>query len=201
MTKNIVFDMGKVLTQYDSGRICRKLMADPDLRHKVQSAVFFSPEWIFLDMGVIPEPEALALMTGRLHTPREKALAEECFAQWHEHCMWPIEDMADVVARCKERGFGLYVCSNASLRLLTCYTKVIPAIELFDGVLFSAEVKAIKPQREMYGRFFERFSLNPAECFFIDDLESNVRGSIACGMDAWHHDGDVEKLRRKLETL
>ncbi len=33
--------------------------------------------------------------------------------------------------------------------------------------------------------FFERFSLDPSECFFIDDLQENVDASIKCGMDAW----------------
>ena len=74
-----------------------------------------------------------------------------------------------MVREYKEKGYGIYLCSNASLRLLDCYRQVIPAIDCFDGVLFSAEVKCMKPQKEMYLHLFERFGLRPEECYFIDD--------------------------------
>ena len=102
----------------------------------------------------------------------------------------------------KEAGFGIYLCSNASLRLLDCYKDVIPGIEYFDGVLFSAEVKCMKPQREMYGHLFERFGLKPEECFFVDDLQLNIDGAKECGMDGYcFADGDVQKLRSVLFGL
>ena len=41
------------------------------------------------------------------------------------------------------------------MRLLQCYKQVIPGIEYFDGVFFSAEVKCIKPQKEIYLHLFE----------------------------------------------
>ena len=85
----------------------------------------------------------------------------------------------------KEKGFGIYLCSNASVRLLSCYKQVIPAIDCFDGVLFSAEVKCFKPQKEMYQHLFDRFDVKPQECFFIDDMKINIEGAKACGMDGY----------------
>ena len=60
---------------------------------------------------------------------------------------------------------------------------MIPAIDCFDGILFSAEEKCVKPQKEIYLRLFEKFSLKPEECFFIDDLDLNIQGAKNCGMD------------------
>lgn len=57
------------------------------------------------------------------------------------------------------------------------YKEVLPAVECFDGILFSAEVLCMKPQKEMYGHFFERFGLKPEECYFIDDLPNNIAGA------------------------
>ena len=66
MIKNIVFDMGNVLVRYDSMRTCRQFMEDEEERNLVNTSVFVSPEWIFLDMGVISEDQALKKMQARL---------------------------------------------------------------------------------------------------------------------------------------
>ena len=101
----------------------------------------------------------------------------------------------------KSMGYGIYLCSNASVRLLECY-RIIPGIECFDGILFSAEVKCIKPQKEMYQHLFDRFQLKPEECFFIDDVMVNIEGARACGMDGYcFADGDEAALRAALKRL
>ena len=197
--KNIVVDMGKVLVEYEADRVCRQFMTVEAEIKEVSTFVFVSPEWLMLDMGVISEEEALKRMQSRLGTEHEKKMAELCLKHWHEYNMFPKEGMKELVEELKEKGFGLYICSNASLRLLSCYKEVIPAIDCFDGVLFSAEVKCMKPQREMYEHLFERFGLNPADCFFIDDMQLNIDGAKACGMDGYcFADGDVKKLRKTL---
>lgn len=202
MIKNIVFDMGKVLLHYDAGRASGYFVEDEAERKEVETSVFVSPEWIFLDMGVISEEEALLRMQNRLGSPHAKEMARRCMEHWHEHCMWEVQGMRSLIKELKERGFGIYLCSNASLRLLSCYLELIPGIEWFDGVLFSAEVQCIKPQKEMYNHLFERFQLKPEECFFIDDLQLNIDGARACGMDGYcFADGDVNRLRECLQRI
>ncbi len=202
MIKNLVFDMGRVLLDYDSEKVCRHFIEDEAERKKVETAVFISPEWIMLDMGVLSEEEGLSRMQKRLDTDHEKEMARICLEHWHEYCMWEKDGMAELLKDLKEADFGLYVCSNASLRLLSCYRDVIPGIEYFDGLLFSAEVKCMKPQKEMYQHLFERFGLAPEECFFVDDQQINIDGAKACGMDGYcFADGDVEKLKEVLHGL
>lgn len=202
MIRNIVFDMGRVLVEYQENVVCEKLIEAEAEREAVGTSVFVSPEWIMLDMGVITEEQALARMQSRLKTDHEKEMAALCLAHWHEYNMWTKPEMGGVVRWAKEQGYGVYLCSNASLRLLSCYRDVIPEIDLFDGVLFSAEVKCMKPQKEMYEHFFERFGLNPQECFFIDDLQNNIDGARAVGMDGYcFADGDLDKLMDCLKSL
>ena len=62
MIKNIVFDMGNVLVRYDSMRTSRQFAEDETELNLVNTSVFVSPEWIFLDMGVMSEEEALKKM-------------------------------------------------------------------------------------------------------------------------------------------
>lgn len=203
MIKNIVFDMGKVLVDYDPEKTGRRFVPeDEKLRREISTVVFDSQEWVLLDMGVISEEQALARMQARLDTPKKRELAALFLAHWHEYNMHTREGMEQVVREMKNRGFGIYLCSNASLRLLECWRTYLPAPECFDGVLFSAQVRCIKPQKEMYAHFFERFGLKPEECFFIDDLAMNIEGGRACGMDGYcFADGEIERLKERLAAL
>ncbi len=202
MIKNVVFDMGNVLVYYDSRRASRRFAADEQEMEAVNTSVFISPEWLMLDMGVISQEEALKRMTARLPQGHAREAAALCLKHWHEYCMWPVPGMEGLVADLKNQGYGLYLCSNASLRMLDCYLDVIPGIRLFDGVLFSAEVKCMKPQKEMYQHLFGRFGLKPEECFFVDDQPLNIDSAKECGMDGYcFSDGDVEKLQKALRNL
>lgn len=201
MIKNIVFDMGRVLLNYEGHMVSRHFIEDEAKRKTVASAVFDSQEWILLDMGLISEEDALKRMQKRLDTDYEKEMAALCLAHWHEYNMWPIEGMEKLVARLKKEGYGIYLLSNASLRLLDCY-QMIPGIQYFDGIVFSAEVKYIKPQKEIYFHLFDRFHLKPEECLFIDDLPLNIEGAAACGMEGYcFADGDVKRLEEFLSHL
>lgn len=200
MIKNIIFDMGKVLMNYDAYRCCEQFLDDPADREMIANYLFASGEWILLDMGVISEEFGMTRIKQRLPLRLHKA-ADLCMEHWHEYCMWPIEGMAELIKDLKQTGYSIYLCSNASLRMLD-NQKLIAGIEYFDGVLFSAEVRCMKPQKEMYEHLFSRFHLNPAECFFIDDLIINIEGAKACGMDGhWFFDKDVERLKNVLANL
>ena len=158
-------------------------------------------DFLLTDYIVTDEDNSLNILTQlfRGKTVEEKELAVKSFDHWHEYNLVQKPEMGDLVRDLKAKGYGIYLCSNASVRMLTCYKEVLPAVECFDGILFSAEVLCMKPQKEMYGHFFERFGLKPEECYFIDDLPNNIAGAKACGMDGYcFADGDVEKLKRTL---
>ena len=95
----------------------------------------------------------------------------------------------------KEKGCGIYLCSNCSVRLRV-FEQEIPGIEYFDGTLVSAEEKLAKPNPAIYERLFEKFHLKAEECFFIDDRQDNIDSAKGCGMDGYcFADGNVERLR------
>ena len=54
----------------------------------------------------------------------------------------------------------------------------------------------------MYAHLVELFNLKPEECFFVDDLQNNIDGARAVGMDGYClADGDLKKLFEHLKTL
>ena len=76
MIRNIVFDMGKVLVDYSGMPVCRHFTDNEALAKRVCTAVFDSPEWVLLDMGVITEEDGIKKMISRLDTEEEKKLRD-----------------------------------------------------------------------------------------------------------------------------
>ncbi len=193
--QNYVFDMGKVLIDYDIDNVIREYTSDSNIIREVELITFESGEWIQLDAGLMSEEEGLEEMLRHASSDEVREITKKSFWNWHKYNMRPKEGMAELIEDLKQRGKKLYVLSNASVRLLDCYQDYMPRPDLFDGVLFSASVKYIKPQKKIYEIFFEQFSLKPEECYFIDDRKVNIEGSRDVGMDGYVFDGDVEKLK------
>lgn len=198
--RNIVFDMGHVLSEYDSRRAIARFTDDEAVIKEIRYVLYCSCEWQMLDAGLIDEDTALRYTLRRLSSDAVREIARKSFEHWEDYNLWPKPGMEEVVKAVKARGQNVYVLSNAGMRLTQCWRRVLPCPDLYDGVVFSAPERCVKPQEWIYRLFFERYGLDPADCLFIDDLPWNVQGAVDCGMDAWQFaSGDVAELRRVLE--
>ena len=193
--KNILFDMGNVLVTYNPEWVIRQYTEDEELIREVKNIVFNSQEWFLLDAGLIEEEKAERNWMERLSSDKARELAHLSFQNWHLYNMKTIPGTAEIIRAVKENGKEIYLLSNASLRLLSIYKEVIPAVECFSGIFYSAAHKCVKPQDIIYERFLKEYSLNPADCFFIDDLEENISAAKAVGIS-----GAVMKSRTAKET-
>lgn len=198
--KNIVFDMGRVLADYDADRAARQFTDDPAVIREVNLVVYHSGEWTLLDGGLISEEEALERIKKRCSSDRVREAAEYSFLHWDEYNLWTHPGMERVVTDVKKNGRGLYILSNVSLRMRQHdrWREYVPCPDLYDGVFFSAEHKMLKPQPVIYETFCRTYGLLPEDCLFIDDLQRNVEAAVACGMGGIVFDGDADKLDREL---
>lgn len=55
-----------------------------------------------------------------------------------------------------------------------------------------------KPDPAIYRYLFETFSLDPKECFFIDDLEKNINAARSLGMDGIVFNGNIDDVKKRL---
>ena len=193
--KNILFDMGNVLVTYNPEWVIRHYAEDEELIREVKNIVFNSQEWFLLDAGLIEEEKAERNWMERLCSDKARELAHLSFQNWHLYNMKVIPGTAEMIRALKENGKEIYLLSNASMRLLSIYKEVIPAVECFSGIFYSAAHKCVKPQDIIYERFLKKYSLNPSDCFFIDDLEENISAAKAVGIS-----GAVMKSRTAKET-
>jgi len=193
--KNILFDMGNVLVTYNPEWVIRHYTEDEALIREVKNIVFHSQEWLLLDAGLIEEEKAERNWMERLSSDKAREIAHLSFLNWHLYNMKVIPGTAEIIRALKENGKEIYLLSNASMRLLSIYKEVIPAVECFSGIFYSAAHKCVKPQDIIYERFLKEYSLNPSDCFFIDDLEENISAAKAVGIS-----GAVMKSRTAKET-
>ena len=193
--KNILFDMGNVLVTYNPEWVIRHYTEDEALIREVKNIVFHSQEWLLLDAGLIEEEKAERNWMERLSSDKAREIAHLSFLNWHLYNMKVIPGTAEMIRALKENGKEIYLLSNASMRLLSIYKEVIPAVECFSGIFYSAAHKCVKPQDIIYERFLKEYSLNPSDCFFIDDLEENISAAKEVGIS-----GAVMKSRTAKET-
>ena len=195
MIRNIVFDMGNVMIYFNKNLFLDRAGVTGEDRRLLERIVFDSLEWARLDRGSLLEPEAERLMCSRL-PERLHGYVREFVYDWDKP-LYPVRGMAPLVRELKEKGYGIYLLSNAASRQHD-YWPQIPGSECFDGTLISADVKLVKPQPEIYRLLCETFSLIPDECVFIDDAINNAEGAFLCGMHPIVFHDDVSEFRARL---
>ena len=197
MIKNIVFDMGNVLLEWNPEKIISRFVDDPDRVQKLKDAVFGNEMWGKCDANLASEDEvrehAKSLLPEEYHED-----IDEILDNW-QYCLPINADTSNLVKILHSKGYGVYMLSNANPKFVEV-KRDLHCLRFMDGYLASYEVKYTKPAPEIYQIFFKRFDLRPDECLFIDDMPANCEGSEKQGMKAYCFDGDYDKLVEYLKS-
>ena len=196
MYKNIIFDLGNVLLDFNPREYLKSKISDDKLE-EVFKAIFSSEEWVMLDRGTITEKEAINNIINRNSTYiNEINLA---FDNWYD-LLKPIEETVEILISLKESGYKIYYLSNFHELAFGEVTKKNKFFELFDGGVVSYVEKLIKPEEDIYKLILERYKLNPNESIFVDDMEANVEGANKVGIKTILFKGPKE-LKEELNNL
>ena len=199
MIRHIVFDMGKVVINFDPCVFMdREGITDPEDRKLIMNELFRSVEWAQMDMGILTEESAEPSILTRFPDRLKEAVHHLLFSWFRPYDTVP--GMEDLVTRLKSAGYGIWLLSNAS-RAQHQYWPKVRTSSLFDGTLISCDIGYIKPMHEIYECFCDRFGLAPEECLFVDDVPANVAGAIACGWQGIVFHGSSTELERKLQDM
>lgn len=196
MIKNIVFDLSRVLIQFNTEECARDAGVPEEWLEEFRNNVYRSVPWLAMERGTVVPQEAISKMCENL--PKElHASVEDTVLNWWRRGIKPVPGMADLLFELKQAGYGIYVLSNAR-ECVHEYFPAVPGADLVDGALFSIDAHALKPEREIFELFFNKFALIPNECYFIDDVTSNVEASENAGMMGTVFRNNVEMLRKKM---
>ncbi len=196
MIKNIVFDYGKVLAEWDPRDMVLSHGGSAEKAEKFKKAFDDAGIWNDSDRSVIPHD---------LIEERAFKAAPDCekeigiYFEYLPESIVPYDYHVDLINACKAAGYGVYLLSNYgewAFRKCQAYG-CFDFLPMVDGALFSYEINRIKPEREIYQTFCDRFGLKPRECVFLDDVPINVQGAIDFGMEGLLFTG----LPKALEDL
>jgi putative hydrolase of the HAD superfamily len=178
MVKAIIFDIGKVLVDFDNDLFIRKISKTSN---KSSQEIH---DLIYNSSNLTKEYEAGKISSQEFFNKSKKLcklkISKENFQEAYSNIFTPIDDSLDLVKKLKKK-YQLALLSNISEWDFEIGIKPILK-DLFKEMTLSYKVKYLKPAKEIYLDLINKLNLNAEECIFIDDLEKNVIGAKKIGI-------------------
>jgi 2-haloacid dehalogenase len=192
--QSVIFDVGRVLFDWDLRYLFAKLIADKDqLEWFVTNVV--TPGWHFQHDAGRPlaemVPELKAAFPG--HAPLIDAYA----TRFNETIPGPMPGSLELVERLDAAGVPLFAITNFGHEFWEGFRPTQPVFDRFRDIIVSGTEKLMKPDPAIYTLAIERFGIDPAGALFIDDVAKNVEGAESVGI-AGHRFEDAAALERDL---
>lgn len=195
MIRNIIFDLGNVLLDFDPESYLDKLGYSKEVKNQLKSEIFETEEWLQLDRGSISQPEAVKIWQQR--NPDLKAEIKEVMAAW-EKILTLKEDTAAILKSLAAENYNLYILSNFHQKAFAYVSSKYDFFNYFDGRVISADIGMVKPDFEIYDHLLEKFNLKAEETLFIDDSKENIKAALKRGLRVIHFK-DAGSLQEELK--
>ena len=179
MIRNMVFDIGNVLMDFRWKEYMRSLFGENEaLIQTINQGIWHNGCWAAMDKGEMDGAATLrsAVAFAPQYEKEIKLTLDRVALAFHN-----FEYAIPWVQELKRMGLNVYYLSNYSAFSIAANSEVLNFIPYMDGGVFSFEVKAVKPEPEIYRCLCDKYYLKPEECLFTDDVPANVKGAQACG--------------------
>jgi putative hydrolase of the HAD superfamily len=190
----IIFDLGKTLIHFDFARGYRALEGlcphdTPAIRKLLASTGLVGP----FETGLV-EPRDFV---GRISKVLELRADYDAFCEIWNSIFTEVLVPEEMLEGLK-RNYRLVLLSNTNSIHFESVREKYPLLRHFDDLVLSYEVKAMKPQPEIYRAAIECAGCAPEECFYTDDIAEFIDGARAIGIDAVQFTG-VERLAEEMK--
>lgn len=176
----IVFDLGNTLIRFDHTISAKKLAGlfrlDPK---KIYDLFFDSPLTRDFETGRIPPKVFHERAQGLLGVTMPY---KDFVAIWND-IFWEDADMC-ALARQLKRSYKIFLLSNINRLHFEHIRNKFDIIGIFDELILSFAVGAIKPDRLIYDDVVRRASGARDELLYIDDREDLVTAAAGMGIDS-----------------
>lgn len=197
MIKNLIFDFGKVLVDYDFEHVVKDFFAPGEDSSEFLS-ILSDPEFVHrCDLELIPFAELVKEMQEK--HPQYARQFQLFSERYIEFMTGEMPGMREYMQALKERGYRLYGLSNWGTTVLQVIEKY-PIFQLLDGSVISYQLKITKPDATIYQTLLEKYNLKAEECVFADDKAENIEGANRVGMQGILFE-NKEQYERELEQM
>ena len=190
----VVFDVGRVLVQWDLRHLFAKLISDP-AELDWFCATVVTEEWHFQhDQGrPLAEmvPERIALY------PAYASHIEAYATRFNESVPGPVPGSLALVEALDRAGVPLFAITNFGAEFWPPFRATMPVFGRFRDIVVSGVEKVAKPDPAIFALAARRFGHAPGAMLFIDDNAENVAAAQALGWQV-HHFRDADCLAEDL---
>ncbi len=185
--KNIVFDFGGVLIDWNPEYLYKKVFEDKaQMEHFLNNVCTYS--WnVLQDAG---RPVAVATAEKQQEFPEYKDEIAMYYGRWAEMLGGEIAENSRLVKPLSEK-YNTYGLTNWSAETIPVAMERYDFFNHLKGIVVSGEEKLIKPDPKLYYILLDRFNLNPEETLFIDDNAHNIDTAKLLGFETIHFTPDV----------
>ena len=195
--KNIVFDLGRVLIDWNADKALHKRFPDQTHHSLIKQSIFEHEDWLAMDKGTLTEEAAIANFHARTgFAPQELALLMHDVRE----SLTPLEDSWTLLHELHQQGYPLYCLSNMPASAFAHLKARYDRWHVFKGIVISGEVGMMKPHLEIFEHLLQTYRLVPEHTVFIDDLATNISGAQRVGMHGIQFT-DVDACRSSLKLL
>ena len=192
--QSVIFDVGRVLFDWDLRHLFAKLIDDKDeLEWFVTNVV--TPQWHFQHDAGRPLAEMLPELKAEF--PDHAPLIDAYATRFNETIPGPVPGSLELVERLGDAGVPLFAITNFGHEFWEGFRPTQPIFDRFRGIIVSGTEKLMKPDPAIYALAIERFAIDPAGALFIDDVAHNIAGAESVGI-AGHRFVDAATLEREL---
>ncbi len=176
--KAVLCDLGGVIALFDEETIRKRLegIARRSLDEPEVGPAFLEELFRFERGELMPEE-----FFQRTKELLEVEVPFEKFVRVWEDNFWLNPKAVEELERLRGR-FRLVLVSNTDPLHWRHIDRTFDIGRLFDELVLSYEVGAIKPDRKMFEVALEKAGVEPPEALYVDDLEENVRAAAEVGM-------------------
>lgn len=197
MIKAIIFDLGKVLLDWDMRGFYKNMFSsDEELNHFLKNIMNY--DWILrIDKGE-PISDAIKDLSNRF--PQYAKQISQYETNWEETIPGQLDEPVEVLRALKAKDYPVYALTNFPADKFQLTKKRFDFFKYFDGIVVSGEEKIIKPDPAIFHLICQRYNLTPETSLFIDDNEKNINAAKALGFHTilFKH---PDPLRPQLQSL
>lgn len=198
MYKNVIFDIGGVMVDFDPKDFLLERFCNAAVEEKVYRLTFGSETWQKLDAGLCSRYEGSQAMLAAARAEGCAFEVQEVLENWTS-ILRVRRRMVELVRRLKNHGYCVYYLSNIPEDILPLLMR--RGLDgVFDGGVASCDVHINKPDPRIYQCLLDKYGLTAGECIFIDDSRANVQTAFQLGMNSIQMRDSVDTLVRSLAT-
>lgn len=195
----VIFDLGGVLIDWNPEYLYEKIFPGNPKKMKWFLKNVCSPQWN------MEQDAGRSLKTGTellVKTfPEYKDEINAFYQRWEEMLKGEITKSVLILNKLKRLNkVKLYALTNWSSETFPIALQRFDCLRLFEGIVVSGDEMTRKPYPKIYQILFERYTLSPETCLFIDDNIDNVIAAKSLNMNALHFK-NANQLETDLETL